>query len=215
MLMYCCGVPAEILGLEAEGARAREQIMRAIDDLGAEELIVACPQCQETLCERFPEVQVSSVWDIVAETWDPTQRYDDLRLAVHDPCRSRQNPEVHAAIRTLVRTSGAEVIETEYSHERSRCCGSGGKIENVDPELFSKIAARASEESELPMVTYCTGCRSALRDAGHETIHVLDLLMTPDPVDHALDREPGIFMRLANRLRSKWAIRRMVPLAPE
>ena len=215
VLMYCCGVPAEILGLEAEGARAREQIMRAMEDLGAEELIVACPQCQETLRERFPEVRVSSVWEIVAETWDPTQRYDDLRLAVHDPCRSRHDPEVHAAIRTLVRTSGVEVIETEYSHERSRCCGSGGKIENIDPELFAKVAARASDESELPMVTYCTGCRTALRDAGRETIHVLDLLMTPDSVDHALDRGPGIFMRLANRLRSKWAIRRMVPLAPE
>jgi len=214
VLMYCCGVPAEILGLEADGARAREQIMRAMDDLGAEELIVTCPQCQETLRERFPEVRVSSAWEFLAETWDPTQRFDELRLAVHDPCRSRQDPEAHAAIRTLVRTCGAEVVETEYSHERTRCCGSGSKIENVDPELFAKIATRASDQTELPMVTYCAGCRSALRGAGRETIHILDLLMTPDPVDRALEPGPGIFMRLANRLRSKWAIRRMVPPGP-
>jgi NADPH-dependent glutamate synthase beta subunit-like oxidoreductase len=215
VLMYCCGVPAEILGLEAEGARAREHIAAAMDDLGAEELIAACPQCQEMLTERLPQVQVSSVWEVLAETWDPIQRYDDLRFAVHDPCRSRHNPEVHAAIRTLVRTSGAEVVETEYSHERTRCCGSGGKIENVDPELFSKIAARASGQTRLPMVTYCIGCRSALRDAGRETIHLLDLLMTPSSVEHALDPEPGIVMRLANRLRSKWSIRRLAPPAPE
>jgi len=215
VLMNCCGVPAEILGLEDESAQAREQISNAMDDLGAEELIAACPQCQEILTERFPEARVSSVWEVLAETWDPVQRFDDFKFAVHDPCRSRHNPEVHSAIRTLVRTSGAEVVETEYSHERTRCCGSGGKIENVDPELFSQIAARASEQTDLPMVTYCTGCRGALREAGRETIHLLDLLMTPNPIRHALDPEPGIFTRLTNRLRSKWSILRMVPPAPE
>ncbi len=215
VLMFCCGVPAEILGLEAEGARAREQITRATQDLGVEELIVACPQCQETLREHFPELRLSSVWEVLAESWDPTQRYDELRLAVHDPCRSRHDPEVHAAIRTLVRTCGAEVIETDYSHERTRCCGSGGKVETVDPELFARIAARASGESELPMVTYCVGCRTALREAGRETIHVLDLLMASDPVDRAREPEAGVFTRLVNRLRSKWAIRRMAPPTPE
>lgn len=215
ILMHCCGVPAEILGLEAESALAREQIMTAMDDLGAEELIVACPQCQEILRRDFFEVRVSSVWEVLAETWDPTRRYDDLQLAVHDPCRSRHDPEVHAAIRTLVRTCGAEVVETEYSHERTRCCGSGGKIENIDPELYARIAGRASDQSDLPMVTYCIGCRGALRDAGRETIHVLDLLMNADPVGRALDPEPGILMRLFNRLRSKWGILRVTPPAPE
>lgn len=215
VLMYCCGVPAEILGLETEADRARAQISRAMDDLGAEEIIAACPQCQEILTQKFPETRVSSVWEVLAETWDPTQRFDDQQFAVHDPCRSRHNPEVHSAIRTLVRTSGAEVIETEYSHERTRCCGAGGKIEKVDPELFSGIAVRAAEQTDLPMVTYCIGCQSALRDAGRKTIHLLDLLMTPDPIRRALDSEPGILLRLANRLKSKWAIRRMVPPAQE
>jgi Fe-S oxidoreductase len=211
VLMYCCGAPAEILGWEEESDRARTEIRRAMGELGAEELIVACPQCQETLGERCPDIRVSSVWEILAETWDPTRRFDRLRVTIHDPCRSRHNPEVHAAIRTLVRTCGVEVVETDYSHERTRCCGAGGKIEHIDPELYSQIAARASEQGELPMVTYCTGCRGALRDAGRDTIHVLDLLMTDDPVGGALDPEPGSGKRLANRLRSKWAIRRMVP----
>lgn len=211
VLMYCCGVPAEILGLEEEGEHAREEIRRAMDELGAEELIVACPQCQEILREHFSDVQVSSVWEFLAETWDPTSRFDELQLAIHDPCRSRHDPEVHAAIRTLVRTCGAEVVEAEYSHERTRCCGAGGKIEKVDPDLYARIAERATGEIDLPMVTYCTGCRGALRDAGRDTIHILDLLMDQDPMGRALDPDPGIFMRLVNRLRSKISIRRMPP----
>ena len=110
---------------------------------------------------------------------------------------------------------GAEVVETDASHERTRCCGAGGRIDNVDPELFDKISARAAAETDLPMVTYCTGCRSALRDAGRETIHVLDLLMTDNPIGGALTPDPGVVARLANRLRSKWAIRRLQPLPPE
>jgi Fe-S oxidoreductase len=211
VLMYCCGVPAEILGLEDQGVQAREEIRRAMDELGAEELVVACPQCQETLRDRLADVRVSSVWEVLAETWDPSNRFDELQLAIHDPCRSRHDPEVHAAIRTLVRTCGAAVVEAEYSHERTRCCGAGGKIENVDPELYARIAARASGQVELPMLTYCTGCRSALRDAGRDTIHILDLLMSKKPLGAALDSEPGIAMRLVNRLRSKWSIRRMTP----
>lgn len=211
VLMYCCGVPAEILGLEDEGAQARGEIRRAMDDLGTEELLVACPRCQETLSEHFRDIRVSSVWEVLAETWDPLQRFDELRLAVHDPCRSRHDPEVHAAIRSLVRTCGAEVVETEASHERTRCCGAGGKIDNVDPDLYSRISARASAETELPMVTYCSGCRTALRDAGRETMHVLDLLMTEDPVSGTLDPDPGIVVRLTNRLRSKWALKRLLP----
>jgi Fe-S oxidoreductase len=182
-----------------------------MDELGAEELIVACPQCQEVLDERFPDVRISSVWELLAETWDPIHRYDTLRLAVHDPCRSRRNPEVHAAIRTLVRTCGVDVVETEFSHERTRCCGAGGKIESVDPELYHKVASRAAGEADLPMVTYCTGCRGALRDAGRQTLHILDLLMSPDPEKEVLDPEPGIVMRLVNRSRSKWMIRRLAP----
>jgi hypothetical protein len=61
------------------------------------------------------------------------------------------------------------------------------------------------------MVTYCTGCRSALRDAGRDTIHILDLLMDREPLGAALDPEPGIVVRLANRLRSKMSIRRVPP----
>jgi NADPH-dependent glutamate synthase beta subunit-like oxidoreductase len=211
VLMYCCGVPAEILGLEEDAADAREHIVRAMNDLGAEELLVACPQCQETLRNRLPEVRVSSVWELLGETWDPPRRFDDLKLAIHDPCRGRRHPEVHAAIRSLVRTCGAEVVETEYSHERTRCCGFGGKVENVDPVLFAKVAARAAGESSLPMLTYCTGCRSALRGAGRETVHILDLLMSDDAVGRASAPEPRAFARLANRLRAKWAFVRTPP----
>jgi Fe-S oxidoreductase len=154
---------------------------------------------------------VSSVWEVLADTWDPAHRFDTLQLAIHDPCRSRNDPELHAAIRTLVRTCGAEVVESDYSHERTRCCGAGGKIENVNPELYAEIAARASSAVDLPMVTYCTGCKSALRDAGRDTIHILDLLMDRSPIDRALEPEPGILARLVNRLRSKMRIRRMPP----
>ncbi len=215
VLMYCCGVPAEILGLEDESARARSEILRAMAELGADELIVACPQCQENLGEHLTDVTVSSVWELLAETWDPICRYEGLQLSVHDPCRGRHEPEMHAAIRTLVRTCGAEVVETDYCHERTRCCGFGGKVEDVNPDLFRKIAGRAAAESPLPLLTYCTGCRSALRGAGRDVIHILDLLMNGGPLGHAFKDDPGILSRFGNRLRAKWMIRRMPPPAPE
>jgi len=107
------------------------------------------------------------------------------------------------------------VVESGASHERTRCCGAGGKIEAVDDELYRRIATRAADETDLPMVTYCSGCRSALRDAGRETFHLLELLMESQPMAGALEPDPGTFARLAKRLRCKWAFRRLSPPAGE
>ena len=45
VLMYCCGAPVDLLGMEDEFALARETILCMAESVGAEELIVACPDC--------------------------------------------------------------------------------------------------------------------------------------------------------------------------
>ncbi len=49
VLMYCCGAPADMLGLESGFDATRAAILRAAEELGAEELIAACPDCTHTL----------------------------------------------------------------------------------------------------------------------------------------------------------------------
>ena len=112
----------------------------------------------------------------------------------------------------MLTRGGARVEDVEYRGELARCCGFGGMIYPVDPELSQKITRRRGGESPLPMITYCAGCRMALAGCGKESIHILDFLLSPDWMKATTKKPPGGLMRYVNRLRTKRAFKRFRPL---
>lgn len=212
VLMYCCGAPVELIGMEDPFEQTQRDLHRIAEELGAEELVVACPDCHHTLDHATDQLKISYVWEYLAESWDPPRRRDGQTVSIHDSCKARHDPEVHGAIRTLLTTSGARVDDVEYKEELARCCGNGGMIYGVDPELWQRITSRRAGESEQPMITYCAGCRMALRGVGKPSFHVLDFLLSDDPSRAADAKPPGGLARYSNRLRTKWAFRRLKPL---
>lgn len=215
VLMVCCGAPVDLLGMEDEFALARETILCMAESVGAEELIVACPDCAGTLKARVGELKITTVWELLAETWQPPRRHEGAAVAVHDSCRARGNPGIRTAVRRLLADGGGSVEETEYAAERTRCCGLGGMIDAVDGHLSRAIAQRCAEESALPMVTYCAGCRTALAGSGKEAIHIADFLLASDWQEALRAKPPGRIAQYANRLRAKWSFKRLRPLGAE
>ena len=61
----------------------------------------------------------------------------------------------------------------------------------------------------------CAGCRMALAGCGKEAIHILDFLLSPDWQSATRAKAPGTLSRYANRLKTKWAFKRMRPLGAE
>lgn len=215
VLLYCCGAPATALGLEDRVGETLEEILRQMESVGAEELITACPDCNRLLKERLPDLPVRMVWELLAENWTPPPLASGVTVAVHDPCKTRDEPAVQAAVRQLIQAAGGAVQELEYAGERTRCCGLGGKIEPVDPELARRIAVRRAEESTAPLLTYCSGCRRALRRSGGEAMHLVDLLFSRESHGARNYPTPGRVLRQVNRLRTKWALRRLRPSGAE
>lgn len=212
VLMYCCGAPAELIGMEADFARTCQAIQETAERLGAEELIAACPDCAHTLKAGLPGLKVATVWEALAGRWSPPALRAGARVAIHDSCKAHHEPATHDGVRALVAGAGAVVEDVDYAREKARCCGFGGMIYPVDPKLSQRITQRRADESPLPMVTYCAGCRSALASRGKETIHILDLLLDQDELHAVARRKPtGSLARYANRLRTKWAFRRLQP----
>jgi len=212
IFMYCCGAPVEALGMEEVVAEVRREIYDTAERLGAEQLVVACPDCQFTLEAAVPELEITSVWELLAECWTPPRQCEGLKVTIHDACKARNYPEVLDSIRVLVGKSGAVVDEMEYSRGLTRCCGSGGMIHPVDPPLWRRIARRRARESKLPMVTYCGGCRKTLRSAGKDAVHLLDLILGEDARARARARAGGTIVGYLNRFRTKRAFKRLRPL---
>jgi len=212
VLMYCCGAPVAMLGMEEAFHHTREQILRRAESVGAEELIAACPDCAHILRPHLPELRVTTAWELLAESWQPPQNHEPTPVALHDSCTARHQPGLQAAVRRLVEAGGGRIEEADYSRERARCCGLGGMVRTVDPGLAARIARRSAGESSLPMITYCAGCRKALAGCGKEALHLLDFLLAPDWRKSLGARPPGHFASRVNRLRAKWSFKRLRPL---
>ena len=118
-------------------------------------------------------------------------------------------------MRHLLERGGGTIQEIEYGSELARCCGFGGMIYPVDSQLSQRISRRRGAESPLPMVTYCAGCRMALAGCGKESIHILDFLLSDDWQKSLNAKPPGSIGRYVNRLRTKWAFKRLRPLGAD
>jgi NADPH-dependent glutamate synthase beta subunit-like oxidoreductase len=215
VLMYCCGAPVELLGMEREFSSARTEILRIAEQVGAEELIAACPDCLHTLRGAVPELKITTAWERLEGRWQPPRLRDGAVISVHDSCKARHEPGLQKAVRGLLESGGGKVEDIEYRGELARCCGFGGMIYPVDTELSQKISRRRAGESSSPMITYCAGCRMALAGCGKEAIHILDFLLSPDWQKRLRAKPPGSIGRYANRLRTKWAFKRLRPLGAD
>jgi Fe-S oxidoreductase len=213
VLMWCCGAPAELLGMEEGFDATRQQLLRAAEQTGADELVAACPDCMHTLRAAVPELTISTVWERLAPVWKTPVTRDGVVVSIHDSCKGRHDDGLHAAVRSLIRASGAEVNDGEYCGKLARCCGFGGMIYPVDSALSKAVTQRRANESPWPMGTYCAGCRTALASMGKESLHILDLLLADDWRQVAARKPIGAIPRYLNRLRTKWAFKRLQPLA--
>ena len=213
VLMWCCGAPAELLGMEEAFESTRKQILQAAEKIGAEELIAACPDCAHLLKATIPELTVTTVWERLAGRWKPPVSRTGVEVSIHDSCKARHEDATHGAVRQLLSDCGSKVQDVEYSGGLARCCGFGGMIYPVDPDLSKRVSARRGAESPLPMVTYCAGCRQALTGCGKESVHILDFMLSDDWRQEVARKPPGALPRYFNRLRTKWAFKRMRPLA--
>lgn len=213
VLMWCCGAPVELVGMEEAFESTRRQILRAMEEAGADELVAACPDCVHTLKSSLPDVTVTSLWERLAGRWAPPAKRQGVAVSIHDSCKTRHEAGLHGAVRRLIEDAGSTVEDIKYNGALARCCGFGGMIAPVDSDLSRRITERRGAESALPMVTYCAGCRTALASSGKESAHLLDFLLTDNWPAEGARKPPGAVPRYINRLRTKWAFKRLQPLA--
>ncbi len=212
LALHCCGEPLEVLGMEEEVERAVASLRRRIDDVGAEELVTACPECVTTLRSRLPGIRTTTVWELLDASWDPPSCGSPVQVSVHDGCRARYEPGSSRAVRSLLRRAGFVVEELEFSGPTTRCCGRGGGVAAVDPALARAFARRRVMESPLPLITACARCSRQLADAGADTMLLVDALTGAGRAPARAGRGAGLSGWI-NRLRTKTALARLGPLA--
>ena len=197
IMLNCCGAPSYFMGEREVMLRVIGKVREELDRLGAREVIVACTHCYVTFQEFLPEVKTRSIYEVLNEVGLPAGASSTTPgiFNIQDACGARQAPQIHAAVRQLVRDLGNAIEEMPHNRERSICCGSGGMVPAVAPDLAKQMTDFRLSEATRDLVTYCASCRARLAKTGHPTLHVLDLLFNPrwrrtksEPPPHSLVR---------------------------
>jgi len=174
----CCLKPSHSLGREEYVSAMFSEMNGWLVAQGVEEVLVACPNCQ-VMFDRLGEgLKVRTVWERLAEAGLSLEAVTGT-VTVHDPCVIRHSAAVHRAVRTLLVQQGLTVAEMPHCGRSTLCCGKGGGVDMLSPQLAASWGELRKREADgRRIITYCAGCVQSL--GGHTpTSHLVDLLFAP------------------------------------
>lgn len=137
-----------------------------------------CAGCDRRFRSLYPGVSTISIWEVLdAAAGLPLPRYEGLTVSVHDSCSYRPKPQVHAAVRSLLRKMGVAIVESEYSGVNSVCCGDNfyGHVPLERVRAFQKKRAEQMPCSDV--VVYCVSCVKSMAYGGKIPHHMADLVL--------------------------------------
>ena len=86
-------------------------------------------------------------------------------VTYHDPCDLGRNSGVFEEPRNVIRSiPGVNLVELPHNRSLSMCCGGGGNVEMVDPDLSGQVAQMKIDEIQgtgADMVV--SSCQQCLR----------------------------------------------------
>lgn len=144
-------------------------------------IINNCAGCDRRFRTLYAGIQTLSLWEILDSIQGlPLPDHSGLTVSVHDPCSFRPKPQVHAAVRRLLRKMQVDIVESDYSKTRSICCG-----DNFYPALpIAAVEALQKERAaQMPcqdVAVYCVGCMKSMAAGGKTPRYMVDLILGED-----------------------------------
>ncbi|HIC94624.1 MAG TPA: (Fe-S)-binding protein [Anaerolineae bacterium] len=177
---WCCGYPLLNAGMEERMAELAKHNIAKVKGLGAGRLVTTCPSCYHTWRQVYPQLLGEELdFEVLHSTHLLAELIDTDRLGLgrleqtvtyHDPCDLGRKSGVYDAPRQVIESiPGVRLVEMDASREGARCCGGGGNVEVVAPELTAAVAARRIEQAQRTgartLVSACQQCKRTLMGA--------------------------------------------------
>jgi len=184
---WCCGYPLLSAGLPVSELVTHN--LEAIKSLRAKTLVTTCPSCyhmwQHNYAPDFVRVMHSTEFlaELVEAGRIPLRRLE-MRVTYHDPCDLGRKSNVYDAPRRIIQAiPGVELVEMEDNRANALCCGGGGNLESLDPELSRAVARRRLEQARSvgaeAIISACQQCERTLSMAARREkirVRVMDVV---------------------------------------
>lgn len=181
----CCGKPLDSIGMTKEADRYLDRLRAQIQNSGAKKIITSCPNCETTLRHHLPGIEIVSIFPLLIEAG--FQLDGDQVVTFHDSCPDRYDIKNPTAVRKLF--AGFEQKEMASHGKNTICCGSGGIVSMIDPDLCAERAqirmAEFTDTGADVCITSCMACAHRLGRASEpgKVRHCLEYIFNI-PVDY-------------------------------
>ncbi|NMA74391.1 MAG: (Fe-S)-binding protein [Bacteroidales bacterium] len=144
-------------------------------------IINNCAGCDRRFRSLYDGINTISLWEVLDSIDNlPLPKHTGLTVSVQDPCSYRPKPQVHAAVRSILRKMNIEINDSKYSGTTSICCG-----DNFYPKLpIEKITELQKKRSaQMPcqdVVVYCVSCIKSMYIGGKTPQYMVDLILDQD-----------------------------------
>ena len=175
----CCGAPLYHAGdLEAFTAHAKK-VQRALRDKN--QVVIPSPGCAHIMNDIYSEVGAG----LSAKVQHPVEALSEASplpyrqahtaspTVYHDPCHlARSLGRVKEPRAMLEAATGLAPREPFHSGSQAPCCGGGGGMPAIVPDVAAQVARAAVKNLDAgpgeTVVTACSSCRRRLERAGIE-----------------------------------------------
>lgn len=199
----CCCAPAYWCGNEVLYTEETQEIRSKWLEWGKPVFILSCPTCMEQFQAHFPEIEVVSLWSLLAGNMEQKEPRNQ-KFAIFDSCAARKDDQLLQDIRKIVSLAGYEGIELSKNKEQAQCCGYGGLVYSTNPQLVENVIAENSQQESCPFVTYCTNCMDSFRLSKKDARFIFDLAFEIQPQQQV----PDLTGRRQNRMSLKYRLQK-------
>ena len=173
----CCGFPLHLMGDQEKFEETAKNLIDLIKKTGVKELVTPCAGCYKTFKKYYPEAgdlgvklfhSVHYIQKLIEEK--KLRLGGDLgkKVTYHDPCDLGRTFEIFDEPRHILKAiPDIDFVEMSRNRLMARCCGGGGSVIALEPELAADMAAiRVRDAMEVGaeiIVSGCSACKDNLR----------------------------------------------------
>ena len=173
----CCGFPLHLMGDQEKFEQTARNLIDLIKATGAKELVTPCAGCYKTFRKYYPEAgdlgieifhSVHYIQKLIEEKKIELGGDLSKKVTYHDPCDLGRTFEIFDEPREILKAiPDIDFIEMNRNRLMARCCGGGGSVIALEPELAADMAAvRVKDAVEVDaeiIVSGCSACKDNLR----------------------------------------------------
>ena len=164
---WCCGFPLIAAGMKKYAGALIQHNLEKVKEKGAERIVFACPSCYHTWMDQCKsDVEIFHSTQFIKKLINEGKisfKEKKTKVTYHDPCDLGRASGVYEAPREILRSiPGVELVEMKGNREQCVCCGGGGNLEMVNPDLSAGLAQAKIEEIKATgaemVITACQQC---------------------------------------------------------